>query len=418
MRIASLETAVIEANFDWTIVRLEADDGTLGLGECFFAPGLSSALAEFSELVVGSDPRDSSPLVGRLIQASSGAGGMSGVLHNAISGIEAALLDLNARKLGIPLYRLLGGHYRDRIRIYADCHGGGPLESYGPLLLRRQPSWSPSAVGKGSLWERHLDFEPDTPSAYAERAKTMVAQGFTALKFDIDVPTPYARDEANGSVSNRELDHVVELVRAVRDSVGADVDIAVDCHWRYATTDALRIARALEPFGLLWLEDPVAPDNPEGLAIVSERSGIPLASGENLYGTRPFRDLFTTQSVAVATPDLQKVGGLRLGQRIAECASEYGINCAFHNISGPIGTMGSCHVAAAIPNFLVLEYHASGVPFFDSLVGRNGNPIIRDGHVELSDLPGLGIDLDLDVARTFAKPGTSFFGTEVPSAAL
>src|SRR5260370_3597932 len=139
---------------------------------------------------------------------------MCGVLHNAISGIEAALLDLTARKQIIPIDRLLGGHYRDRIRIYADCHGGGPLESYGPLLLRRQPSWSPSAVGKGSLWERHLDLEPDTPSAYAERAKTMVAKGFTALKFDIDVPTPYARDEANGPVRNRELYHVVEWFRA------------------------------------------------------------------------------------------------------------------------------------------------------------------------------------------------------------
>src|SRR5258708_13283476 len=125
---------------------------------------------------------------------------MSGVMENAISGIEAALLDLNARKLGIPLYRPLGGHYRDRIRIYADCHGGGPLESYGPLLLRRQPSWSPSAVGKGSLWERHLDLEPDTPSAYAERAKTMLAQGFTALKFDIAVPPPYPPAVTNRTV--------------------------------------------------------------------------------------------------------------------------------------------------------------------------------------------------------------------------
>src|SRR5260370_27170027 len=284
------------------------------------------------------------------------------------------------------------------------------------MVRGRTTRWSASAGGKGWGGERHLDFEPDTPSAYAERAKTMVAQGFTALKFDIDVPTPYARDEANGSVSNRDLAHLVELVRAVRESVGADVDIAVDCHWRYATTDALRIARALEPFGLLWLEDPVAPDNREGLAIVSERSGTPLATGENLYGTRPFRDLFETQSVAIATLDLQKVGGLRLGQRIPESASEYGVNCAFHNISGPIRTMGRCHVAAAIPNFLVLEYHASDVPFFDALVGRERNPLIRDGHVQLSDLPGLGIDLDIDVARTFAKPRTSFFGTEIPSA--
>src|SRR5258708_26291342 len=179
VRIASFETAVIEANFDWTIVRLQADDGTSGLGECFFAPGLSSALAEFSELVVGRDPRDSSPLVSRLIQASSGAGGMSGVLHNAISGIEAALLDLNARKLRIPLYRLLRGHYPDRIRIYADCPGGGPLESYGPLLLRRQPSWSPSAVAKGSLWERHLAFQPDPPRPYPHRSNTNVPPRLT-----------------------------------------------------------------------------------------------------------------------------------------------------------------------------------------------------------------------------------------------
>jgi len=417
MRIDRFDTAVIQANFDWTIVRLGADDGTTGLGECFFAPGLSRVLREFGELVVGCDPRDSVALVSRLVQAASGAGGMSGVLHNAISGIEAALLDLNARSLGIPLHRLLGGRYRDRIRIYADCHGGGPLESYGPLLVRRQPIWSSTAVAKGSLWERRVNLESENPGAYAARAKAMVAQGFTALKFDIDVPNPHAHDEANGAVSNRELELMVELVRAVRNSIGTDVDVAVDCHWRYATADAIRIARALESFGLLWLEDPVAPDNREGLAIVSQKSGIPLATGENLYGTRPFRELFETHSVAIATPDLQKVGGLRMGQRIAECASEYGINCAFHNISGPIGTMASCHVAATVPNFLVLEHHANDVPFFDALVGHDGNPLIRDGYVEVSDLPGLGVDLDIDVARRYAKPGTSFFGTDLPALA-
>src|SRR5260370_34550260 len=123
MRVERFATAVIQANFDWMIVRLGEDDGSTGLGECFFAPGLSSVLREFGELVVGCDPRDSVALVSRLVQAASGAGGMSGVLHNAISGIEAALLDLNARSLGIPLPRLLRRPYLDRIAIYAHVHG-------------------------------------------------------------------------------------------------------------------------------------------------------------------------------------------------------------------------------------------------------------------------------------------------------
>jgi L-alanine-DL-glutamate epimerase-like enolase superfamily enzyme len=406
-----LKTAVVEGNFDWTLVRIETDKGTQGLGECFFAPGLTAILRSLEPLLLGENPRDVHRLFRKLQLATSGAGSVAGIIYNAISGIEAALWDLLGQSLGVPIYTLLGGKFRDQIRMYADCHAGGALESLDEVLRSRQASW---IKGKTPLRPKDYfgdagDAKPASPEDYARRATAMKAQGFTALKFDLDVPGTQGCDPHNRCLSNCAIDRMVALIGTVRESVGGDLDIAVDCHWRYNVRDVVKVAHALEPYRLFWLEDPVPPGSLEALEAVSSRVRVPIATGENLYLFEGFREILRRHAVAVATPDVQKIGGLAVAAQIAQFADSQTIPIAPHNISSPVGTLASAHFCSAIPNFLVLEFHASDVPFWNELVDGIPKPIIQNGHIRVPDGPGLGVKLNEEVARKYARKGEPFF---------
>ncbi|HXY50151.1 MAG TPA: mandelate racemase/muconate lactonizing enzyme family protein [Terriglobales bacterium] len=410
VKIVGLKTAVVEGNFDWTFVLVETDEGIRGLGECFFAPGLTSMLRALAPVIQGEDPRDIRRLFRKLQLATSGAGSVAGIVYNAISGIEAALWDVLGQWLEVPIYRLLGGKFRDRIRVYADCHGGEALESLDAVLRSRPPSWTaeaPAHVPRDYFGES--DQAPSSPEDYRKQALTMRARGYTALKFDLDVPGTEGSDPYNRCLTSRAIDRMVELLGAAREAVGRDTDLAVDCHWRYSVSDVVRVARELEPFRLLWLEDPVPPGNTGALRAVSSRINIPVATGENLYLFDGFRDLLQTHALGIATPDLQKVGGLSVACQIAEFADGQAIPLAPHNISSPVGTLTSAHFCAAIPNFLALEFHAAQVPFWDDLVEGLEKPLIRNGFIRLPEKPGLGVRLNQEVARRYARKGEPFF---------
>lgn len=411
MRITGIRTAVIEANFDWTLIRIDTDEGVSGLGEAFFGPGLPAMIQEFASILDGDDPRDVDRLYQKMRWASS-AGPIGGFAFHAISGIEAALWDLKGKLTGLPIYQLLGGKFRDRVRIYADCHAGHTLESLGPLLQRRTPGWmgepgEPLLGYYESLPEEGEDF---TPKAYAEKAQAVAAMGFTALKFDLDVPVsgtvapdPYAR-----ALSPAQLNHIVALVEETCAAVGPHVEVAFDCHWRFTVKDAVRLAKSIEHVPVAWLEDPTPPENPTALARVARASATPIGCGENWYQREGFREALSLGAIDIALPDFQKCGGLGEGKRIAELADMHDLPVSPHNISGPVGTMASAHVAAAIPNFHSLEFHAQDVPFFDLLL-VGGGPLIGEGYINVPDAPGLGVELDLDVAAQYAKPGERFF---------
>jgi len=411
LKIVRLKTAVVEGNFDWTFVRIETDEGIQGLGECFFAPGLTAILRSLEPLLLAEDPRDVHRLFRKLQLATSGAGSVAGIIYNAISGIEAALWDVLGQWLEVPIYRLLGGKFRDQIRIYADCHGGEALESLDEVLRSRQPSWIQQATRTASkdYFAETKDEAPPSPKDYGKRARAMMAQGYTALKFDLDVPGTQGSDAYNRCLTNPAIDRMVALIGEVRDAVGYDIDVAVDCHWRYSVSDVVKVAQALEPFRLLWLEDPVPPDSIEALRAVSSRVKIPIATGENLYLFEGFREILQTHAVGIATPDLQKVGGLAIAAQIAQFADAQTIPVAPHNISSPVGTLASAHFCAAIPNFLVLEFHASDVPFWNELVDGISKPIIQNGSIQVPDKPGLGVRLNEHVARRYARKGEPFF---------
>ena len=411
MKIIRLKTAVVEGNFDWTFLRIETDEGPAGLGECFFAPGLTAILRSLEPLLVGEDPRDVHRLFRKLQLATSGAGSVAGIVYNAISGIEAALWDLLGQWLEVPIYRLLGGKFRDEIRIYADCHAGDALESLDEVLRTRQPSWLQKKTGRAAkdYFADDKEASPSSPESYRKQALRMKAQGYSALKFDLDVPGTQGPDPYNRCLTNPAIDRMVELIGSARDAVGYEIDIAVDCHWRYSVSDVVKVAHALEPFRLLWLEDPVPPESLDALRAVSSRVKIPIATGENLYLFEGFREMLQTHAVGIATPDLQKVGGLAVASQIAKFADSQTIPLAPHNISSPVGTLAAAHFCAAIPNFLVLEFHASDVPFWSDLVEGAEKPIIQNGAIRLSDKPGLGVKLNEDVARKYARKGEPFF---------
>ncbi len=411
MRIRSITTAVVEANFDWTIVRVESEDGCVGWGESFFAPGLTEIIRQMGALVRGDDARDVQAVVDRLRVAASGAGSVGGIIHNALAGIDAALWDLNARALGVPLWRLLGGRFHERVRCYADCHGGTGLMSLGPLLEIRDARWADGAsVAAGQpgrmLFDPGAETEEVDLGLLERRAAEAVAAGFDALKFDLDVPglVPLRRGSRTMPPAGEGLAR--EIVHAVRRGAGDGVELAFDLHWRYDMASATRLAEALSDEPILWLEDPLPPENTAGLIALSSRTGIPLGGGENLVGYAAFEPLIASQALAVVTPDLGKVGGVREARRISEAAHERGIAIAPHNIAGPVGTAFAAQLAATWPNFLALEFHAQDVPFFDAIVGR---PLIEAGAVAIGERPGIGVEVDVGAVSEWAKAGETVF---------
>ena len=413
MRIESVTTAVIEANYDWTIVRVASNDGLIGWGEAFCAPGLTQTIRDLAPLLEGEDAHQVEPLVRKLHLATAHVSG-GGTVYHAISGIEAALWDLAARSLEVPLWRLFGGRYRDRVRIYADCHAGEALTSYSATLVSRRLPWMDGATDESDESEREVHWAPAemadvyTPETYAARAREMVERGFTALKFDLDLPLLPHEDLYARTIADAQLQRQVALAEATVEAAAGHAEIAFDLHWRYAPADALRLARALEHLPLLWLEDPTPPQDLESIARLSERTTTPICTGENLYRLDGFAALIDRGGVDILAPDIQKVGGLSDTRRIAAYADVRSRPVAPHNIAGPIGTLASAHVCASIPNFLALEWHAASVPFFDELVTL-GRPLIEGGYLALPDEAGIGAEPELDACRRYARPGEPFF---------
>lgn len=407
MKIAEIKTAVVQGNYDWTYIRVYMDNGVVGLGESFFAPGLTAIIDQLATVLIGEDGRDISRLFAKMQRASSGAGSVAGIVYNAISGIEAALWDALGKSLNVPVYRLLGGKHRDKVKMYADCHAGREWPPYyDPVLQGGMVGWAEDLAPTDEE-----EAEIYSPQAYAERAKEAVAKGFRALKFDLDVPNPYQEEPDGRRISKAEALFMMELAQSAVEAAGPEVEVGFDLHWRYDFASALRVAHLLEPLNVAWLEDPVPPEASAALRDLSRATRTPISTGENLYLTEGFLPLLQDRSVRIVSPDLQKTGGLLEGLRIANMADAYLVGFAPHNISSPIGTMASAHVCAAARNFVSLEFHGQDVPFWDELAIIPGRDrLIVNGYIPLTEAPGIGIELNEEVARRYAKPGELFFG--------
>jgi len=407
LKITDIRTATVVGNYYWTFVRVYSGKEN-GLGEGFFAPQLEQTIKDFGRVILGEDALDPAKVYDKMKWASVPSG-MSGANYHAISAIEIAILDLVGKHLNIPVSTLLGGKYREKIKVYVDAHAGESLEALDPTLLPITPRWMQELGAKpqeevgaplhGRAAEQVFS-EEYTPEAYASRARQMKQEGYTAIKFDLDVPTPFTRDfnRAAGILTRREVLYLAGLVAAVREAVGDDLDIMFDLHWRFNVESSIQLARAIEPYGVTWLEDPVPPSDPEILDLVAKATKTPIATGENLYTRYGFAGVVRS-SVSVVTPDALKAGGLVETKFIAELAAMHEKMTSPHNIGSPVGTLAQAHLAAVVANFGVLEFHGHDVPIWYKLAKK---PIIRDGFIEIKDEPGLGVELDEAVAAKYA----------------
>ena len=387
--ITGIETAVVEGNFEWNLVKVHTDAGVTGIGESYRGGNVTDIMGYMERFLVGENPLDPERLFRRMVQETSGHGGTTGKAVTAASGIEMACWDVAGKLFDLPVYQLLGGKYRDEVRVYCDCHAGEAYETDDGYVA-------------------HHDEAAYRPEAYAAEAERVADMGFSALKFDLDMEMDNRPDPYNGRVSNAALGHKVEVVEAVREAVGYEIDLAFDCHWDYSLDSAKRVARALEDYDLMWLEDVVPPENMAAQREVARSTATPLATGENRFRVHEFTELLYDFGVDVVTPDPTTCGGLAESKAIANRAEENYIAFSPHNVCSPVGTVGCVHLAAAVPNFDLLEYHALEVDWWEDLLDRS-EPLIRDGHIEVPEAPGLGIELDDDVVDEHLLDGESGF---------
>ena len=373
MKITHIGSTLLEP-MPWVLVKVCTDEGLVGIGEAYHGAGVHQIVVDdrLTRSLIGQDPGNVDKLFRDMQGSMSASGFYQGAVMSAISGIEMALWDITGQALGTPIWQLLGGKFRDRIRVYNDCHAG----------------------------------EEDTSESWVEKAKLVEARGFDAIKFDID-PRPSRRDRYNRGISNDDVKHFVEVVSDIRDALHPKTDLAIDAHWNYAPSDILKVAHGLESLNLLWLEDPIPPENIDAMVEVTRATRIPICTGENFYTSHGFRDLIQKQAADIISPDLAKAGGLLEGRRIADLANLYYIPVSPHNICGPIGTVAACHVCASIPNFQILEFHHLDNELWNTLTVEGD--LIQDGHIATPDGPGLGVVLDESQARQACREDLGFF---------
>ncbi|HEX2323996.1 MAG TPA: mandelate racemase/muconate lactonizing enzyme family protein [Chloroflexota bacterium] len=356
MRITGISCRRVEVSRrgGWLFVQVATDAGLTGLGEASQG-GDDGAVAETIERhlapwLAGKSPLDVEPYWQRF--ASLGA---SRVGATALSGVEQALWDLAGQAAGQPVWRLLGGRLRPRLWVYANINR--------------------------STWER-------SPEGFAANARRAVGAGFRAVKlapFD-DVPrldTP----EAFATIALG-----IDRVLAVREAVGPEVQVLVDCHCHFNAAWAVRVARRLEPARLYWYEDPLPRSDPEGLLRVRQSIEQPVAAGETFFGRRPFWDLFTRGAVDVAMPDVKHCGGILELRRIAALAEPAHVQVAPHNPSGPVALAATAHAVLGLPNFAILEHAFGEAEWREGLV--DPPEAIVDGYYSPPEGPGLGLRLN------------------------
>jgi L-alanine-DL-glutamate epimerase-like enolase superfamily enzyme len=391
MKIKSIKTAATMGHGMHLWVKVETDAGITGLGECVHGGTQAIAIIKYLEpKLVGRDPFAIDAIFEEMRRGHVFDGGTGGALITALTGIELALWDLKGKALKTPLYELMGGKFRDKIWVYADCE-----------------------IDPG------MNFD-----AIRAVVDDVLVRGFTALKVDIDIGAysvkrgtqtfRVTKDPFNYTAQQIEHERMIELVDMVTRAAGKGVSVAVDIHTRLDVPAARRVVQDLSAYQLLWIEEPVPPENIDAMREVKQHSKNPICAGENLYLRHGLRELIEKQAVDIIMPDLPKCGGLSEGRKSANLAELYYMAFAPHNVSSPIGTMASAHVCASVPNFLVLEYHWLHRDYWTTII-QEKTDLIKDGYIHMSDRPGIGVELDEVVARQYQWPGTSWFD-ESPTA--
>jgi galactonate dehydratase len=354
----------------WVFVRLATDDGFVGWGEATLVFGDSAvlgALEDMREFVIGFDPHHIEGFWSERFYRTIFHGPP---FYSALAGIEHALWDIVGKSLDTPVYKLIGGACRPDVRLYANT------------------------------WFLGLH----TAEEYAERASQVVAMGWDALKWD---PLPGSLLAA----SRGEIASATEKVRAVREAVGPEVDLLIECHGRLSPESAIRFAQAITQFRPFWIEEPVPWQNPAAMAKVHGHTDIPVATGERLESRWQYRELLELGAVDIVQPDMTQVGGLLEAKRVAAMAESHGVTVAPHCPRGPVAVAVGLHFAASTPNFLILEYPTDigGVPWRQDLLVDAET--IAAGRMALPTKPGLGVEL---VEAQLVKHRADHFIRQIP----
>ena len=371
MKIVDVVTTVVGTPWrELTFVELVCDDGTRGLGEARMVNKTGTLLAAIGELaprhVIGSDPFDVERLAWRFQWAEYGRPGE--VTQTALAVIDMACHDLIGQALGVPVWKLLGGRFRDRVPAYANG------------------------------WYRG-DREPETVARFARQ---VVARGYRGLKID-----PFGA--AAAELSPGQLELATDILSAVREAVGPQVALMVEMHGRFTPAAAARVARAVEPYAPEWIEEPVPPGNAVALRRVREATWLPIATGERAHAVPEFRELIEGGLVDVVQADLTHTGGFTGLRKLAAWTQAYELPLAPHNVCGPAGTAANVHFAVATGNYKVLEhFNDFADPWIAGLVHPAPTVDPADGCFGLPTAPGLGVRLDAEACARHPRTHVFF----------
>jgi len=388
LKITDMRIAYVTgAPMDCPIIRIDTNQGIYGLGEVRDWASPTYALILKSRLL-GQNPCNVDKLF-RKIKQFGGHSRQAG----GVCGVEMALWDLAGKAYNVPVYQMLGGIFRDRIRCYADT-----TESHDPKV-------------------------------YGERLKKRMEQGFTWLKMDLGVdlmehipgtltaPAQMTQEEQEWTphmrtgieITEKGLGVMADYVGQVREILGMEIPLAADHFGHIGVNSCIRLARALEKHNMAWMEDMIPWQQTALLKEITDAVDVPILTGEDIYLKEGFIELCRNHAVDIIHPDLATSGGILETKKISDAAEEYGVPMAMHFAGSPVSCMASIHCAAATENFLVLENHSVDVPWWDSLVEGIEKPIINRGFITVPDKPGLGVTLNDDAVKQHLKPGMQFF---------
>jgi L-alanine-DL-glutamate epimerase-like enolase superfamily enzyme len=385
LRITDLRVATVaRAPMTCPLIRIDTNQGIYGLGEVRDGASKNYALMLKSRLL-GENPCNVDKLFRKIKQFGGPARQGGGVC-----GVEMALWDLAGKAYNVPVYQMLGGKFRDRIRCYADTTESHDPKVYGERLKARKE--------EGFTWlkmDLGVDLVAKVPGAITHPADVSVGQGgrvqhmFTGIE-----------------ITEKGLALMSDYVAAIREQVGMDIPLSADHFGHIGLNSCIRLGKAMEKYNLAWLEDMIPWQYTDLLRKISDAVDIPILTGEDIYLKEPFIELCRSHAVDIIHPDLATSGGIFETKKIGDAAQEYGVAMAMHFAGTPISCMANVHCAAATENFLVLENHSVDVPWWNDLVEGAAKPILDHGFITVPDKPGLGVTLNEEVVKQhLAEPG-------------
>jgi L-alanine-DL-glutamate epimerase-like enolase superfamily enzyme len=394
MRFADIAGAPMHC----TLLKLYTNQGLVGFGEVRDGADKLYAL-QLKSRILGENPCDVDRIFRRVKQFGGHARQGGGV-----SGLEVALWDLAGKAYGVPAYQLLGGKFRQRVRMYSDTDARDRTAATMVEALQKRLAMG-FTFAKMDLGIGILSGVPgalSAPLGYLDELQRLTAahMGGKDLADDerrshrnrwydsISVPHP----QTGIHVTEKGLDLMEQFMADVRSGVGDELPIALDHFGHIALEDCIRIARRLEKYNPAWLEDMVPWQYTDQYARLSQSCATPIATGEDIYLKENFRPLLEKRAVAVIHPDILTAGGMLETKKVADMADDYGVGLALHMAESPIGLMAAVHVAAASPNIIAVEFHSADCPWYEDLAIGLPRPIIKDGFVDVPSAPGLGIE--------------------------